>query len=114
MPNLLNGTRLTASLNNITFVMPQAGLLQAHYFNVKGVFRLDFPDNPPTPFNYTGAPLAANLGTTIGTRLSKIAYNSTVQLVLQDTDLLTVESHPFYLHGCNFFVVGTGFGNLGP
>ncbi|KAJ6906151.1 hypothetical protein NC652_023793 [Populus alba x Populus x berolinensis] len=51
-----------------------------HYFNVKGVFGLDFPDNPPTPFNYTGAPLAANLGTTVGTRLSKIAYNSTVQL----------------------------------
>ncbi|KAG6761533.1 hypothetical protein POTOM_034760 [Populus tomentosa] len=56
------------------------GLLQAHYFNVEGVFRLDFPDNPPTPFNYTGAPLAANLGTTVGNRLSKIAYNSTVQL----------------------------------
>ncbi|KAF2322894.1 hypothetical protein GH714_031880 [Hevea brasiliensis] len=72
------------------------------------------PDNPPTPFNYTGAPLTANLGTTSGTRLSKIAYNSTVQLVLQDTNLLTVESHPFHLHGYNFFVVGTGIGNFDP
>nr|TKS13293.1 thioredoxin H-type-like [Populus alba] len=75
-PTCLNGTKLTASLNNFTFVMPQIGLLQAHYFNIKGVFRLDFPDNPPTPFNYTGAPLTANLGTTLGTRVSKIAYNS--------------------------------------
>ncbi|KAJ6896447.1 hypothetical protein NC651_022603 [Populus alba x Populus x berolinensis] len=113
-PTCLNGTKLTASLNNITFVMPQIGLLQAHYFNIKGVFRLDFPDNPPTPFNYTGAPLTANLGTTLGTRISKIAYNSTVQLVLQDTNLLTVESHPFHLHGYNFFVVGTGIGNFDP
>ncbi|GMI88177.1 laccase 11 [Hibiscus trionum] len=110
----LNGTQLTASLNNITFVMPHIGLLQAHYFNIKGVFTADFPDRPPKPFNYTGAPLTANLGTTLGTRLSKIAFNSTVELVLQDTNLLTVESHPFHLHGYNFFVVGTGIGNFDP
>ncbi|KAK8625026.1 hypothetical protein V6N13_089908 [Hibiscus sabdariffa] len=40
--------------------------------------------------------------------LIKIAFNLTVELVLQDTNLLTVESHPFHLHGYNFFVVGTG------
>ncbi|KAK1359888.1 Laccase [Heracleum sosnowskyi] len=110
----VNGTRLTASLNNITFVMPQTGLLQAHYFNTKGVFRTDFPDKPPTPFNYTGAPLTANLGTKKGTRLVRLAFNSTVELVIQDTNLLTVESHPFHLHGYNFFVVGTGIGNFDP
>lgn len=110
----VNGTRLAASLNNITFVMPKVGLLQAHYFNMKGVFRTDFPDRPPKPFNYTGAPLTANLGTSLGTRLSRLAFNSTVELVLQDTNLLTVESHPFHLHGFNFFVVGRGVGNFDP
>ncbi|KAK3008361.1 hypothetical protein RJ639_014889 [Escallonia herrerae] len=113
-PTCLNGTQLAASLNNITFVMPKLGLLQAHYFNIAGVFRTDFPDNPSTPFNYTGAPLTANLGTTLGTRLSKLAFNSTVELVLQDTNLLSVESHPFHLHGFNFFVVGSGIGNFDP
>ncbi|KAK8316356.1 hypothetical protein V6Z12_A13G037400 [Gossypium hirsutum] len=113
-PTCLNGTRLSASLNNITFVMPHIGLLQAHYFNIRGVYTADFPDRPPQPFNYTGAPLTANLGTTSGTRLSKIAFNSTVELVLQDTNLQTVESHPFHLHGYNFFVVGTGIGNFDP
>ncbi|KAK6924375.1 Multicopper oxidase, type 1 [Dillenia turbinata] len=113
-PTCINGTRLIASLNNISFVMPQVGLLQAHYFNISGVFKTDFPDKPPTPFNYTGAPLTANLRTSVGTRLSKIAFNSTVELVLQDTNLLTVESHPFHLHGYNFFVVGTGVGNFDP
>ncbi|BBH07933.1 laccase 11, partial [Prunus dulcis] len=86
----------------------------SHYFNLKGVFKTDFPDSPQTPFNYTGAPLTANLGTSTGTRLSKIAFNSTVELVLQDTNLLTVETHPFHLHGYNFFVVGTGIGNFDP
>ncbi|XP_047334272.1 laccase-11-like [Impatiens glandulifera] len=107
-----NGTQLTASLNNVTFVMPKIGLLQAHYFNTPGVYRTDFPDKPQTTFNYTGAPLTANLGTSLGTRLSKLAFNSTVELVLQDTNLLTVESHPFHLHGFNFFVVGSGIGNF--
>ncbi|GAA0162394.1 hypothetical protein Leryth_006819 [Lithospermum erythrorhizon] len=111
-PTCLNGTRLTASLNNISFVMPQTALLQAHYLNKKGVFTTDFPDRPQTTFNYTGAPLTANLKTNTGTRISKIAFNSTVELVLQDTNLLTVESHPFHLHGYNFFVVGTGIGNF--
>ena len=113
-PTCLNGTMLAASLNNITFVMPKIGLLQAHYFGIKGVFTLDFPDKPPTPFNYTGAPLTANLGTSLGTRLSKVAFNSTIELVIQDTNLLTVESHPFHLHGYNFFVVGRGIGNFDP
>ncbi|KAH9735164.1 Laccase-11 [Citrus sinensis] len=113
-PSCQNGTQLTASLNNITFVMPKIGLLQAHYFNISGVFRTDFPDRPPVPFNYTGAPLTANLGTSLGTRLSKVAFNSSIELVLQDTNLLTVESHPFHLHGYNFFVVGSGIGNFDP
>lgn len=113
-PTCQNGTQVVASLNNITFVMPKVGLLQAHYFKTSGVFRTDFPDKPPTPFNYTGAPLTANLGTTTGTRLTKLAFNSTVEVVLQDTNLLFVESHPFHLHGFNFFVVGTGIGNFDP
>ncbi|KAL5546163.1 hypothetical protein UlMin_005850 [Ulmus minor] len=113
-PTCQNGTQLTASLNNITFVMPKIGLLQAHYFNISGVFEATFPDRPPVPFNYTGAPLTVNLGTSLGTRVSKLAYNSTVELVLQDTNLLTVESHPFHLHGYNFFVVGSGIGNFDP
>ncbi|GMH06324.1 hypothetical protein Nepgr_008164 [Nepenthes gracilis] len=113
-PTCLNGTRLTASLNNISFVMPEIALLQAHYSGINGVFTTDFPDRPPIPFNYTGVPLTANLKTAKGTRLSKIAFNSTVELVLQDTNLLTVESHPFHLHGYNFFVMGTGIGNFDP
>ncbi|KAK5846368.1 hypothetical protein PVK06_002653 [Gossypium arboreum] len=70
-----NGTQLTASLNNITFVMPKVGLLQAHYFHIKGVFKTDFPDRPPVPFNYTGVPLTVNLGTSLGTRLNPAKFN---------------------------------------
>ncbi|KGN54357.1 laccase-4 [Cucumis sativus] len=105
-----NGSRAVASINNVTFVMPTTALLQAHYFNINGVFTTDFPANPPHVFNYTGSG-PSNLQTTRGTKLYKLKFNSTVELVLQDTGILTAENHPIHLHGFNFFVVGRGIGN---
>jgi laccase len=102
-----------ADINNVTFVMPTIALLQAHFFNIKGVFTDDFPGNPPTPFNYTGTQ-PKNFQTVNGTKLYRLAYNSTVQLVLQDTGMLTPENHPVHLHGFNFFEVGRGIGNFNP
>lgn len=77
----LNGTRASASINNVSFFMPTIALLQAHYNNINGVFTKDFPDNPPTPFNYTST-LPKNLFTSKGMRLTRLSYNSTVQLIL--------------------------------
>ncbi|XP_031258578.1 laccase-4-like [Pistacia vera] len=108
-----NGTRVVASMNNVTFVMPTTALLQAHFFNISGVFSTDFPGNPPNVFNYTGTP-PANLQTNSGTKVYRLAYNSTVQLVMQDTGIIASENHPIHLHGFNFFAVGKGLGNFNP
>ncbi|KAL6519457.1 Laccase-4 [Orobanche gracilis] len=108
-----NGNRVVADINNVTFVMPTIALLQSHFFKIKGVFTTDFPANPPTPFNYTGNP-PTNPGTTKGTKLYRLPYNSTVQLVLQDTGIIAPENHPVHLHGFNFFAVGRGIGNFNP
>ena len=105
-----NGSRVVASINNVTFIMPTTALLQAHFFNISGVFTTDFPGNPPNTFNYTGTP-PTNLQTMNGTKVFRLAYNSTVQLVLQDTGILAPENHPIHLHGFNFFAVGKGLGN---
>ncbi|KAL9245873.1 hypothetical protein vseg_019473 [Gypsophila vaccaria] len=111
-----NNTRIVASLNNITFLMPQIALLQAHYYKIPGVYRTDFPDQPTTPFNYIGAPSNASLRTNedLMTRVIKLKFNTTIELILQDTNLMIASSHPFHLHGHNFFVVGTGVGNFDP
>lgn len=109
----VNGSAIVADINNVSFVLPQTALLQAHFFNMKGVFTNDFPGNPQMPYNYTGKP-PKNLRTMTGTRLYRLPYNSTVQLVLQDTGMITPESHPIHLHGFNFFVVGKGLGNFNP
>ncbi|KAH7549931.1 hypothetical protein ACOSP7_025050 [Xanthoceras sorbifolium] len=109
----VNGSRVVADINNVTFVMPTVSLLQAHFFNISGVFTDDFPGNPPNQFNYTGTPLT-NFQTETGTKLYRLPYNSTVQLVLQDTGMIAPENHPIHLHGFNFFAVGRGFGNFNP
>ncbi|XAR65899.1 Laccase [Bertholletia excelsa] len=109
----VNGSKAVADINNVSFVLPTTALLQAHYFNIKGVFTDDFPGNPPVPFNYTGNS-SANVATTNGTKVYRLAFNETVQVVLQGTTMLAPETHPIHLHGFNFFVVGKGVGNFDP
>lgn len=109
----VNGSHLVAAVNNVSFVMPTIALLEAHYYNIPGVFTDDFPGNPPIAFNYTGNS-PSNIQTMNGTRLYRLAYNSTVQIVLQGTAIIAPENHPTHLHGFNFFVVGTGLGNFDP
>ncbi|MQL77104.1 hypothetical protein Taro_009497 [Colocasia esculenta] len=109
-----NGSRVVAAVNNVTFAMPTVALLQAHFFNVSGVFTADFPGQPPARYNYTGPPASMNMQTTTGTKLYRLGYNETVQVVLQDTGIIATESHPVHLHGFNFFVVGSGIGNFDP
>lgn len=113
-PTCVNGSRVVAAINNVTFVMPKVSLLQAHFFNISGVFTDDFPRKPSVVYDFTGTQQPANLRTNRGTRLYRLAYNSTVQLVLQDTGMITPENHPIHLHGFNFFVVGRGQGNFNP
>ncbi|XP_006338994.1 laccase-4-like [Solanum tuberosum] len=109
-----NGIRVVASINNVTFVMPKTALLQAHFFGIKNVFTMDFPGNPPFVFNYTSTVPPPSLATMNGTKLYRLRYNATVQLVLQDTGIIAPENHPIHLHGFNFFAVGKGLGNFNP
>jgi laccase len=110
-----NGTRLTASMNNISFALPTIALLQAAYFGINGVFTTDFPPNPPVIFNYTGQNIPRSLwAPTSGTKLKVFEYNSTVQIVFQATNIFVADNHPMHLHGYSFYVVGQGFGNYNP
>jgi laccase len=53
-PTCLNGTRLSASMNNFSFARPSSlSMLQAFFFNVSGIYTPDFPDTPPVKFDYT-------------------------------------------------------------
>ncbi|GJU69246.1 putative laccase [Tanacetum coccineum] len=107
-----NGTKFSASVNNISFTTPTTALLQALYFgNSNGLFTTNFPSFPLNQFNYTGPP-PNNTMVSHGTKVVVLPYNATVELVMQGTSILGVENHPLHLHGFNFYVVGQGTGNF--
>ncbi|KAJ8764155.1 hypothetical protein K2173_005068 [Erythroxylum novogranatense] len=110
-----NGTRFTASMNNVSFVLPSTfSLLQAHYNSIPGVFTTDFPAKPPVKFDYTGNVSRSLWQPVRGTKLYKLKYGSRVQLVIQDTSIVTPENHPIHLHGYDFYIIAEGFGNFNP
>lgn len=107
------GTRLSASLNNQSFVTPSIDILSAYYERISGVFKKNFPRKPPYPFNYTGDNLSSNLSTpNLATKVRMLRFNTTVEIVFQGTNLIAAENHPMHLHGYSFYVVGFGFGNF--
>ncbi|KAL0382186.1 UNVERIFIED_CONTAM: Laccase-12 [Sesamum calycinum] len=110
-----NGTRFAASMNNVSFVLPSNfSLLQAHQQGIPGVFTTDFPANPPVQFDYTGNVSRSLWQPVRGTKVYKLKYGETVQLVLQGTSIFTAENHPIHLHGYDFYIIAEGFGNFNP
>ncbi|XP_044510480.1 laccase-15-like [Mangifera indica] len=108
-----NGTRLAASVNNISFVDPHVDILQAYYNNINGVYGTRFPDFPPLVFNYTATYLPLYLEISQrATEVRVLEYNSTVEIVFQGTNVVAGADHPMHLHGFSFYVVGSGLGNF--
>ncbi|OIT02352.1 PREDICTED: laccase-2-like [Nicotiana attenuata] len=109
-----NSSKFSASVNNVSMILPTTALLQSYFFKKSnGIYTTDFPSVPLVPFNYTGTP-PNNTHVSNGTKVVVLPFNTSVELVMQDTSILGAESHPLHLHGYNFYVVGQGFGNFDP
>ncbi|KAG6427411.1 hypothetical protein SASPL_111656 [Salvia splendens] len=112
------GLEVAASMNNVSFVLPQGtSLMEAYVNNVSGVYTADFPDNPPVVFDYNNpnnTQNAALFATEKATRVKQFKYNATVEMVFHNTAVLSSDDHPMHLHGLSFYVVGQGLGNYNP
>jgi len=111
---------LSANMNNESFVLPRgrgASMLEAFYGNnVDGVYTRDFPDEPPVEFDYTNPNISNEMPFAFqiapkSTKVKTLKFNSTVEIVLQNTAIITTENHPIHIHGFNFHVLAQGFGN---
>ncbi|KAE9446634.1 hypothetical protein C3L33_21474, partial [Rhododendron williamsianum] len=107
-----NGSRLAASLNNMSFVDPAVDLLQAYYRKIRGIYKTNFPSVPLDFFNFTSDDLPDNVYTPLkATKVKVLEFNSSVEIVFQGTNI-GAENHPMHLHGNSFYHVGSGFGNF--
>uniref|UniRef100_A0A2N9IQZ1 Plastocyanin-like domain-containing protein n=1 Tax=Fagus sylvatica TaxID=28930 RepID=A0A2N9IQZ1_FAGSY len=69
---------------------------------------------PPVKFDYTNPNISLDeslIYAPKATKVKKLKYNSTVEIVLQNTAFVGIENHPIHLHGFNFHVLAQGFGN---
>ena len=109
------GQRFSASMNNASFQFPTTlSMLQAFFYDVSGIYTADFPDNPPVQFDYTNPNISLDQSLIFApksTSVKILKYNTTVEIVLQNTAFVTVENHPIHIHGFNFHVLAQGFGN---
>jgi len=112
------GQRISASMNNESFEIPaglRMSMSEAFYNNVSGVYTTDFPDKPPLMFDFTKLDNAYNksfLFAPKSTKAKKLNFNSTIEIVFQNTVFLEGQNHPMHLHGYNFHVLAQGFGNF--
>ncbi|WCJ22442.1 laccase 6 [Euphorbia peplus] len=113
----LNNGTMSASMNNVSFNKPQLSVLEAYYKGIEGYFTDDFPGAPLKFYDFVnGAPNNPPNDTSAmnGSRIKVIEFGSRVQIILQDTGIVSTENHPIHLHGYSFYVVGFGSGNYNP
>lgn len=107
--------KLSASMNNVSFVFPsKLSMLQAFFYDVGGVYTTDFPNKPPVKFDYTNPNISSDQSLIYAPKATKVKtlkYNSTLEIVLQNTAFVGIENHPIHIHGFNFHVLAQGFGN---
>ncbi|XP_062158926.1 laccase-15-like isoform X2 [Alnus glutinosa] len=111
----LDDAIIATSMNNISWVNPSTtDVLHAYYRNISGVYTTDFPDYPPSYYNFTGDEFSENIDLTVqGSKVKVLNYGEAVEIVFQGTNVLKGSmNHPMHLHGYSFYVVGTGFNNF--
>ncbi|XAR60286.1 L-ascorbate oxidase [Bertholletia excelsa] len=104
------------AINNVSLVLPTTPYLGSVKYRLKAAYDHSLPpDNFPE--NYDIMKPAANKNATNGSGLYVFAYNTTIDVILQNANALsenTSEIHPWHLHGHNFWVLGYGEGKFWP
>ncbi|GLT93906.1 hypothetical protein SLE2022_116760 [Rubroshorea leprosula] len=102
------------TLNNVSWVNPGVDVLQAYYYNLSGFYTDDFPNNPPTFYDFVAFDLGANTTfASLGTKVKVLEYGEEVEMVFQSANVLNASvDHPMHLHGHSFYVVGSGDGDF--
>lgn len=112
--NLYNGY-YRWSVNNVSYNYPHTPYLIA--LKEKLLHTYD-QTPPPENYNYLNYDIYSppkNNNVTVSNSVYRLEFNSTVDIVLQNANTMTVnnsETHPWHLHGHDFWVMGYGLGKF--
>ncbi|KAG8373336.1 hypothetical protein BUALT_Bualt11G0013600 [Buddleja alternifolia] len=112
--NRINGN-VRWSINNVSFNLPHTPYLIAYKHNLLHTF-----EQRPPPDNYDSAnhdifSVAKNVNATTSNGAYRLKFNTTVDIILQNANTMNPnnsETHPWHLHGHDFWVLGYGTGKF--
>ncbi|EER98805.1 hypothetical protein BDA96_02G194300 [Sorghum bicolor] len=114
--NKIDG-RIKWALNNVSFTLPHTPYLVAMKSGLLGAFD---QRPPPETYAHQGYDVYApppNPAATVSDGLYRLQFGSVVDVVLQNANMLAAnksETHPWHLHGHDFWVLGYGIGRFDP
>ncbi|XP_047952361.1 L-ascorbate oxidase [Salvia hispanica] len=103
------------SVNNVSFNLPHTPYLIAYKHNLLHAFD---QRQPPDGYDFVRYNISApppNPNATISNATYRLEFNTTIDVVLQNANTMNVnnsETHPWHLHGHDFWVLGYGVGKF--
>ncbi|KAF5189673.1 L-ascorbate oxidase [Thalictrum thalictroides] len=114
--NEIDGYRYWA-VNNVSFTLPETPYLIALKENLLHAFDQKLPPENYDLVNYDIFVKPNNSNATTSNSIYRLQFNSTVDIILQNANSMKAndsETHPWHLHGHNFWVLGYGKGKFNP
>lgn len=103
------------SVNKVTYNLPHIPYLIALKENISSAFDQTPPPDGYDFKNYDIFSVAENKNATVGNGVYRLNFDSTVDIILQNANSMsnkTSETHPWHLHGHDFWVLGYGKGKF--
>ncbi|XP_057807075.1 L-ascorbate oxidase [Salvia miltiorrhiza] len=107
------GGLLRWSVNNVSFNMPHTPYLIAYKHNLLNAFEQRQPPDGYDAAAYNISAPPPNPNATISNAAYRLKFNTTVDIILQNANTMNPsnsETHPWHLHGHDFWVLGYGMG----
>ncbi|KAG2711831.1 hypothetical protein I3843_04G089000 [Carya illinoinensis] len=112
--NTIDGYRRW-SVNNVSFNLPHTPYLVALKLNLHHVFE---QTTPPTGYDFKNYDIYSkhnNSNATSSNAIYRLQFNATIDIILQNANTMNIndsETHPWHLHGHDFWVLGHGKGKF--
>ncbi|GFP98116.1 l-ascorbate oxidase [Phtheirospermum japonicum] len=112
--NRINGN-VRWSVNNVSFSLPHTPYLIAYKHNLLRALDQRSPPDGYDSKTYDIYNVALNVNATTSNAAYRLKFNTTVDIILQNANTMNrnnSETHPWHLHGHDFWVVGYGVGKF--